>query len=136
MPSWPFGLIKISLNFRDRAVAGRQLRNPFRPGIAYLFTMTKKLLFVTTVLLALSFAASAADVSGKWVFEQAGRQGGNPVKVTLTLKAEGSKLTGSYSRPGRDGAMMDAQISDGKVDGNNVSFKVATPGGGGNTMTS
>ena len=61
--------------------------------------MTKKLLFVTTILLALAFAASAADVNGKWVFEQAGRQGGNPVKVTLNLKAEGSKLSGTLSRP-------------------------------------
>ena len=65
--------------------------------------MTKKLLFVTTILLALAFAASAADVTGKWIYEQAGRQGGNPTKVTLTLKAEGSKLSGTLSRPGRDG---------------------------------
>jgi hypothetical protein len=92
--------------------------------------MTKKLLFVTTVLLALAFAASAADVSGKWVFEQPGR-GGNPVKVTLTLKAEGGKLTGNVSRPGRDGNAMETAITDGKVDGNNVSFKTTMQGGGG-----
>ena len=98
--------------------------------------MTKKLLFVTTILLALAFAASAADVTGKWVYEQAGRQGGNPTKVTLTLKAEGSKLSGTLSRPGRDGNAMEAQISDGKVDGNNISFKVTMQGGGGNQMTS
>ena len=85
--------------------------------------MTKKLLFVTTVLLALSFVASAADVSGKWVFEQAGRQGGNPTKVTLTLKAEGAKLSGSTSQPGRDGNAMEAAITDGTIDGNNISFK-------------
>jgi len=98
--------------------------------------MTKKLLFVTTILLALAFAASAADVNGKWVYEQAGRQGGNPVKVTLNLKSEGGKLTGTLSRPGRDGNAMEAQITDGKVDGNNISFKVSMQGGGGNTMTS
>src|ERR1041384_5553745 len=97
--------------------------------------MTKKLLFLTTVLLAFAFAATAADVSGKWVYEQAGRQGGNPVKVTLTLKAEGGKLTGNLSRPGRDGAAMESPISEGKVDGNNVSFKV-TQQMGGNAMTS
>ena len=98
--------------------------------------MTKKLLFVTTILLAVAFAASAADVSGKWVYEQAGRQGGNPVKVTLTLKAEGAKLTGTVSRPGRDGNAMESAITDGKVDGNNVSFKTSMQGGGGNAMTS
>jgi opacity protein-like surface antigen len=85
--------------------------------------MTKKLLFVSVLLLALAFVAAAADVSGKWTWEQAGRQGGNPVQVSLTLKAEGSKLTGTLTRPGRDG-MMESPISEGKIDGNNVSFKV------------
>lgn len=97
--------------------------------------MTKKLLFVTTILLAVAFAASAADVSGKWVYEQAGRQGGNPTKVTLTLKAEGAKLTGSESRPGRDGNAMESPITDGKVDGSNVSFKTSRQMGD-NTFTS
>src|SRR5262245_60467831 len=105
-------------------------------GVAYPITMTKKLLFVTTILLAFALAASAADVSGKWVFEQAGRQGGNPVKVTLTLKQEGGKLTGNVSRPGRDGAAMETAITDGKVDGNNVSFKTSQAFGGGQPMTS
>src|SRR5262245_41293223 len=99
------------------------MRNQSGGRRAYLHTMTKKLLFVSTVLLALSFVASAADVTGKWVFEQAGRQGGNPTKVTLTLKAEGSKLTGNTSMPGRDGNAMEAAITDGKIDGNNISFK-------------
>ena len=97
--------------------------------------MTKKLLFVTTILLALAFVASAADLSGKWVFEQAGRGGGNPVKVTLTLKVEAGKLTGNVSRPGRDGAAMESPITDAKVDGNSVSFKTSQQGGG-NTITS
>ena len=85
--------------------------------------MTKKLLFVTTILLVLAFAAVAADVSGKWTYEQAGRQGGNPVQVTLTLKAEGAKLTGNMTRPGPNGN-MDSPISEGKVDGDKVTFKV------------
>ena len=93
--------------------------------------MTKKLLFVTTLALAFAFAAAAADVTGKWVFEQAGRQGGNPVKVTLTLKAEGNNLTGTVSRPGRDGNAMESPISEGKIDGNNISFKAAAGGRGG-----
>jgi hypothetical protein len=86
--------------------------------------MTKKLLFVTTILLALTFTAFAADVSGKWVYEQPGRGGGNPSKITLTLKQDGAKLTGNESRPGRDGNAMETEISDGKVDGSNISFKV------------
>jgi hypothetical protein len=95
--------------------------------------MTKKLLFVTTILLAFAFAALAANVDGKWVYEQQGR-GGNPTQVTLTLKAEGSTLTGSTSRPGRDGNAMVTAIKDGKVDGNNISFKT-TQQMGGNEIT-
>ena len=58
-------------------------------------TMTKKLLFVFTILLAVAFVAAAADVSGKWTYEQPGRGGGNASTVTITLKADGAKLTGT-----------------------------------------
>ena len=95
--------------------------------------MTKKLLFVT-ILLAVATALVAADVSGKWVFEQQGR-GGNTMQVTLTLKADGGTLTGSESRPGRDGNAMETPISDGKVDGNNVSFAVKREFGGNSFVT-
>jgi len=76
----------------------------------------------------------AADISGKWVYEQAGRRGGNPTQVTLTLKVDGSTVTGSESRPGRDGNAMETAISEGKVDGNTVTFKI-TREMGGNSMT-
>jgi len=87
--------------------------------------MTKKLLFVISLLLVASFALMAADVSGKWTYEQPGR-GGNPGRpVTITLKADGSTLTGTIPGGGRGGAPADPiAISDGKVDGNNISFTV------------
>jgi hypothetical protein len=88
--------------------------------------MTKKLLFVMTILLVASFALMAADVSGKWTFEQPGR-GGNPGRpTTITLKADGAKLTGSVPGMGRggDNPPPPTEITDGKVDGNNVSFTV------------
>jgi len=86
--------------------------------------MTKKLLLVITILLVASFAVMAADVSGKWTFEQPGR-GGNPGRpVTITLKADGSTLTGTMPAGGRGGGGEPIAISDGKVDGNNVSFTV------------
>src|SRR5689334_25200257 len=86
--------------------------------------MTKKLLFVTTLLLILTFALCAADVTGKWTSEQPSfRQGGNPTTVTLNLKAEGGKLTGTRSQPGRDGNVMEVPISEGKINGDNISFK-------------
>jgi hypothetical protein len=92
--------------------------------------MTKKLLFVMTILLVASFALMAADATGKWTYEQPGR-GGNPGRpVTITLKVDGSTLTGSVPGGGRGGDAPPIEISDGKVDGNNVSFTVKREMGG------
>jgi hypothetical protein len=96
--------------------------------------MTKKLLFVFTILLVVAFAAMAADVTGKWVYEQPGRGGGTPTQVTLNLKVDGTTLTGSMVRPGRGGDPMESQITEGKVDGDNIFFKVSMQMGG-NAMT-
>jgi hypothetical protein len=89
--------------------------------------MTKKLLFVVAILCALTLAVMAADVSGKWTFETQGRNGSQT--QTLILKADGSKLTGSL-----DGGRGAADISEGKVDGNNISFTLKREFNG-NTMT-
>jgi hypothetical protein len=89
--------------------------------------MTKKLFFVLTILLIASFALMAADVTGKWTYEGAGR-GGNPGRpVTITLKADGATLTGTVPAGGRGGGDTPpppVDITDGKVDGNNISFTV------------
>jgi len=60
----------------------------------------------------------AADVTGKWTYEIQGRDG-NTVAGTMNLKADGTTLTGTVG--GRNG---DAEISDGKIDGDNISFNV------------
>jgi hypothetical protein len=86
--------------------------------------MTKKLLFVTTILLVVAIAAFAADVSGKWTYEQPGRGGGPGRPVTITLKQDGDKLTGSVPGFGRGGAEAPAmEIQNGKVDGDKISFE-------------
>jgi hypothetical protein len=87
--------------------------------------MTKKLLLVATILLVVTFVAFAADVSGKWTYQQPGRGGGDPIPVTITLKADGAKLTGSQTRPGFNGGdPRTTEISDGKVDGNKIAFNI------------
>jgi hypothetical protein len=88
--------------------------------------MTKKLLFVVTIALVFAFTAAAADVTGKWVAEQPGRNGGPPRQTTFDLKQDGAKLTGTMTGGmGRGGAAPQAiQITDGKVDGDKVSFTV------------
>jgi hypothetical protein len=94
-------------------------------------TMIKKLLFVTTLLLVIAFVAVAADVTGKWTYEQAGRQGGPARQVTITLKQDGSNLTGTVpggmGRGGGGGGGTpppEVAITNGKVDGDKVSFEV------------
>jgi phage head maturation protease len=84
--------------------------------------MTKKLLFVVLIALVASIALMAADVSGKWTFEQQGRNGSQT--VTLNLKADGGTLTGTVSGGMGRGGNAEQDISDGKVDGNNISFAV------------
>jgi hypothetical protein len=137
-------------NWAGRSGAGFPRRaGNIHPGrYVYKGTMTKKLLFVFAILLAVAFVAAAADVSGKWTYEQPGR-GGNPATVTLTLKADGATLTGTVlggfgggrgrGRGGDNGgaaptpppAPAPVEISDGKVDGNTISFTVKreTPNG-------
>jgi len=84
----------------------------------------KKLIFAATLLIALSFVALAADATGKWTAQVPG-QGGQLRDVTITLKADGEKLTGSMT--GRQG---DIPISDGKVSGDVVSFVTVIERGG------
>src|SRR5271163_1897159 len=60
----------------------------------------------------------AADIDGKWTGQTQGRNG--PQTQTLMLKADGNTLTGTVEG-GRGGPI---QITDGKIDGPNVSFKV------------
>ena len=90
--------------------------------------MTKKLLFVVAILCALTLAIYAADVSGKWTWEQQGRNGATT--STLTLKQDGSNLTGSL-----DGGRGAVDIKDGKVDGNNVTFSITRNMGGSDVTT-
>jgi len=73
---------------------------------------------ITLLSCLLAVAALAADVTGKWSAEVPGR-GGNNQTMTINLKADGDQLTGTVS--GRRG---DNPISDGKINGDDVSFNV------------
>ncbi len=81
-------------------------------------------------LLSISFVfamltlAWAADVNGKWVAQVPGRDG-QARETTFTFKVEGAKLTGTVS--GRQG---ETPISDGKIDGDNISFTRSLSAGG------
>jgi hypothetical protein len=85
---------------------------------------SKILLSMTIVLALLVVSAVAADVTGKWTSERQGRDG-QPSITTYTFKAEGAKLTGTVTMPGfMGGEPTNTEITEGKIDGNNISFVV------------
>jgi hypothetical protein len=78
--------------------------------------MVRKVMLAVLLLTLGTVAALAADISGKWTADVPGRNG-NTQTITLTLKADGAALTGTISTP-----RGDSDITDGKIDGNNVTF--------------
>jgi hypothetical protein len=70
-----------------------------------------------------------ADVSGTWSWTQqprGGGGGGEPRKSTLILKADGEKLTGKLTTPGRQGGEpTTTEITEGKVKDGEISFKIS-----------
>lgn len=87
--------------------------------------MNKRTFVQACVCLALAAAQLfAGDVSGKWAMEMAGRDGEKRVQ-TLNLKADGDKLTGTMS--GRQG---EREISNGKINGDEISFSMTFEMGG------
>ena len=69
--------------------------------------------------LVLAAGAFAADVTGAWAAKIEGREG-RSMEMTFNLKADGGSLTGTVA--GARG--NETAISDGKIDGDKVSFKL------------
>jgi len=85
---------------------------------------------ISAALLLTASLVSAGEVNGTWTWSAPGRDGGAERVTKLTLKAEGAKLTGKIVAPGRNGAGAETAISDGKVDGDNISFAVVRQNNG------
>jgi hypothetical protein len=73
------------------------------------------------ILLAalLAVGAFAADVTGKWSAEVPGR-GGQSRTQNMEFKIDGGALTGAFEGPNGNST----PISEGKVDGDTMTFKV------------
>ena len=83
----------------------------------------KKYLVSLTALLALTgLVLLAADIDGTWTTETQGKNG--PQTQTLTLTSKGGELTGKMDT-GRGGPL---DITEGKIEGSNVSFKIVREG--------
>jgi len=77
-------------------------------------------LFMT---LAPATALAATDVSGTWTGSFNGPDGGAGFQISFTFKQDGAKLTGTVAAQGDPIA-----ITDGKIDGDKISFKVSFNG--------
>jgi len=78
--------------------------------------MMKNLGIAVLTLALAPVAAQAADFNGKWTADVQGRNG-NTQTLTFDLHVDGSTVTGKVTTPRGE---MD--ISNGKVDGDNISF--------------
>ena len=76
---------------------------------------------ITVILMTLTLAVSAfaADVAGKWKATMEGPNGS--MQITFDLKVDGKKITGKAI-----GDMGEMQITEGTIDGDNISFTVQT----------
>jgi hypothetical protein len=75
------------------------------------------------LLAATASTARAADVTGTWTADTTGPDGSS-YPLTFTFKQDGAKLTGTVAGPQGD----PIEISNGKVDGNSISFQVSFNG--------
>jgi len=73
------------------------------------------------LIVAAAFAAvaSAADIGGTW--KGTAEMQGNAIERTFVFKVDGNKLTGETTSE----MMGTSAITDGKIDGDNISFTVA-----------
>ncbi len=79
---------------------------------------------MAVLLIASTIAATAiaADATGTWAWTQKTKKG-KEIENTLTLKVEGEKLTGELARGPQQ---RSAEISNGTIKGDQVSFEVTT----------
>lgn len=93
--------------------------------------MKKLVVWASALALTTGLVLWGADIDGKWVRETEGKNGKQT--QTLTLKSSGKTLTGTMEGGrggGKGGPPMPAEISEGTIDGANVSFKIVRDFGG------
>jgi hypothetical protein len=76
----------------------------------------RRLLTTSFLFGLLTLTAMAADITGKWTAQVPGRNG-QAREATFNLKADGNTLTGTVAGPRGENP-----ISDGKIDGDQISF--------------
>jgi opacity protein-like surface antigen len=80
----------------------------------------RNILSSALILIVLSAAALAADITGSWSGTMS--MGDNKFTLTYSFKQDGGTLTGTVVTPQGDAL----PLTDGRVDGDKVSFAVTT----------
>jgi hypothetical protein len=91
--------------------------------------MRKLMIACCAILLALTPVAAhaATDISGIWTGSIQAPDGGGDFQISFTFKVDGGKLTGTVEAA-QGGQGDPIAISDGKVDGDKVSFNIVFNG--------
>ena len=85
--------------------------------------MRIKILVMTVLALSVLLATAwAADISGTWKGSM--DMAGNSMELSFTFKADGNTFTGTTVGP----QGQESPVSDGKIDGDKISFVVKTTG--------
>jgi hypothetical protein len=88
------------------------------------FLMKNKILLIGAVVLqALLASVWAADITGKWIARMPGRQG--TIETVFSFRVDGTKLTGTVTN-----LLGETAISEGKINGDEISFIVVRSFGG------
>jgi len=90
-------------------------------------SIMKKLSLVALALVAVTLAVWAADISGTWTMSTPGRDG-QMMDRDITIKQEGTKITVTFP-PFREG--MEPMVGEGTLEGNAIQWKMVmqTPQG-------
>jgi hypothetical protein len=93
-------------------------------------SMRIQVVLMIALLSLFAAAAVAADIGGKWTSETPGRDG-TPQVTTYNFKVSGTTLTGTVAT-----TRGDQEISEGKINGDEVSFVTVREGQNGTMKTS
>jgi len=88
----------------------------------------KKLSLVALALVAVTLAVWAADISGTWTMSTPGRNG-QMMERDITIKQEGTKITVTMpGRPGPNGEPGEPIVGTGTLEGNAIQWTIVRQG--------
>ncbi len=90
------------------------------------YTPSKSLISIVALSAQVLCAGAllGADANGNWLWITPGRNGVPDKESILSVKVDGTQVTGKISSPGAEGKPVDIPISHGQIQGDTLSFDV------------